>query len=168
MYCPLGLKSRKLEFDMWKPKGQGKSFSRYTESFQELTHLICTMFVANEIEKVDSTSVGLPRQHLWDSQGLPRPKTLDRTIEWSNEVMDQNSAHYPKGNLTTSGRLMIHTETTMVTNSKTLQDGAKWNLLHNGRAPRGATKLQNKIGALARVARILVAQMLLILRREMG
>ncbi|GJT11735.1 putative reverse transcriptase domain-containing protein [Tanacetum coccineum] len=97
----------------WEVKGNDVPI--YTERFQELT-LICTKFVANETEKVDKYISGLP-DNIYGNVKSARPKTLDETIELANDLMDQNSAPTRKGSLTTKGRLMIHPETTMVTNN---------------------------------------------------
>ncbi|GJQ94998.1 putative reverse transcriptase domain-containing protein [Tanacetum coccineum] len=91
-YCPQG-EIKKLEIELWNLK-----------------------FVANEIEKVDKYISGLP-DNIYRNVKPARPKMLDETIELANELMDQKLAPTPKGNLTTRGRLMIHPETTMVTNS---------------------------------------------------
>ncbi|GJS97564.1 putative reverse transcriptase domain-containing protein [Tanacetum coccineum] len=97
----------------WEVKGN--DVSSYTERFQELT-LICTKFVANEIEKVDKYISGLP-DNIYGSVKFARPKTLDETIELANDLMDQKLRTYVKVSLTIKGRLMIHPETTMVTNN---------------------------------------------------
>nr|GEX44736.1 putative reverse transcriptase domain-containing protein [Tanacetum cinerariifolium] len=46
-----------------------------------------------------------------------KPKTLDETIELANDLMDQKLHTMQKGRLTTKGRLMINSETTMVINN---------------------------------------------------
>ncbi|GKF15726.1 putative reverse transcriptase domain-containing protein, partial [Tanacetum coccineum] len=46
-----------------------------------------------------------------------RPKTLDETIELANDLMDQKLCTYEERQSATKGRLMIHPETTMVTNN---------------------------------------------------
>nr|GEW94222.1 hypothetical protein [Tanacetum cinerariifolium] len=43
---------KELEIDLWNLKVKGNDVPAYTKRFQELT-LICTKFVANEIEKID-------------------------------------------------------------------------------------------------------------------
>nr|GEW46579.1 reverse transcriptase domain-containing protein [Tanacetum cinerariifolium] len=50
---------KKLEIELWNIKVKGNDVPTYTDHFQELT-LICTKFVANEIEKIDKYNSGLP------------------------------------------------------------------------------------------------------------
>nr|GFA99983.1 reverse transcriptase domain-containing protein [Tanacetum cinerariifolium] len=67
MKChPLNLKGnegvgelKKLEIELWNLKVKGNDVSTYINRFQELT-LICTKFVANENEKIDKYTSGLP------------------------------------------------------------------------------------------------------------
>ncbi|GKC24225.1 putative reverse transcriptase domain-containing protein [Tanacetum coccineum] len=59
---------------------------------QELT-LICTKFVANEIEKVDKYISGL-LDNIYGNVKSARPKTLDETIELANDLMDQKLCTY--------------------------------------------------------------------------
>ncbi|GKF64355.1 hypothetical protein Tco_0187803 [Tanacetum coccineum] len=107
---------RTLEIELLNLKVKGNDVPAYTERFQELT-LICTKFLANETEKVDKYTSGLPDK-IYGNVKSSRPKTLDETIKLANDLMDQkNSAPTWKGNLTTKGRLMIHPETTMVTSN---------------------------------------------------
>ncbi|GJW15844.1 putative reverse transcriptase domain-containing protein [Tanacetum coccineum] len=91
-YCPQG-EIKKLEIELWNLK-----------------------FVANETEKVDKYISGLP-DNIYGNVKSARPKTLDETIELANDLMDQKLRTYAKDGLTTKGRLMIHPETTMVTNN---------------------------------------------------
>ncbi|GJS40095.1 putative reverse transcriptase domain-containing protein [Tanacetum coccineum] len=65
-YCPQG-EIKKLEIELWNLKVKGNDVLAYTERFQELT-LICT--------------------------NQPDPKTLDETIELSNDLMDQKHRTY--------------------------------------------------------------------------
>nr|GEU39105.1 hypothetical protein [Tanacetum cinerariifolium] len=51
-YCLLG-KVKKLEIELWNLKVKDNNIPAYTNRFQELA-LICTKFVSNETEKVDS------------------------------------------------------------------------------------------------------------------
>nr|GEY94897.1 reverse transcriptase domain-containing protein [Tanacetum cinerariifolium] len=66
--------------------------SAYTEQFQELT-LICTKFVADEIEKIDKYVSGLP-DNIYGSVKASKPKTLDETIELANDLTDQKLRTY--------------------------------------------------------------------------
>ncbi|GJV16080.1 reverse transcriptase domain-containing protein [Tanacetum coccineum] len=84
-YCPQG-EIKKLEIELWNLKVKGNDVPAYTERFQELT-LICTKFVANETEKVDKYISGLP-DNIYGNVKSARPKTLDKTIELANDLMD--------------------------------------------------------------------------------
>nr|GEY23089.1 reverse transcriptase domain-containing protein [Tanacetum cinerariifolium] len=79
-----------------KPISQGKvkgnDVPTYIERFQELT-LICTKFVANETEKIDKYVSGLP-DNIYESVKASKPKTLDETIELTNDLMDQKLRTY--------------------------------------------------------------------------
>ncbi|GJS32134.1 putative reverse transcriptase domain-containing protein [Tanacetum coccineum] len=68
-YCPQG-EIKKLEFELWNLK-----------------------FVANETEKVDKYISGLP-DNIYGNVKSARPKTLDETIELSNDLMDQKLCTY--------------------------------------------------------------------------
>ncbi|GKB29058.1 putative reverse transcriptase domain-containing protein [Tanacetum coccineum] len=57
--------------------------------------MICTKFVANEIEKVDRYICGLP-DNIYGNVKSTRPKTLDETIELANDLMDQKLRTYAK------------------------------------------------------------------------
>ncbi|GJX31544.1 reverse transcriptase domain-containing protein, partial [Tanacetum coccineum] len=166
-YCPQG-EIKKLEIELWNLKVKGNDVPAYTERFQD----------------------GLP-DNFYGNVKSARPKTLDETIELANDLMDKNSALTRKGNLTAKGRLMIHPETTMVTNNNpskgrmspksTTWGRVKGSLMgdlcskcnicsashHNGPCNRGATSA-TKIGNLVAIAGILVTQMSLTLRRAMG
>ncbi|GJS37436.1 putative reverse transcriptase domain-containing protein [Tanacetum coccineum] len=85
-YCPQG-EIKKLEIELWNLKVKGNDVPAYTEHFQELT-MICTKFVVNETEKVDKYISGLP-DNIYGNIKSARPKTLDETIELSNDLMDQ-------------------------------------------------------------------------------
>ncbi|GJY89807.1 putative reverse transcriptase domain-containing protein [Tanacetum coccineum] len=58
----------------------------------ELT-LICTKFVANETDKVDKYINGLP-DNIYGNVKSARPKTLDETVEWANDLMIQKLRTY--------------------------------------------------------------------------
>ncbi|GJS84929.1 putative reverse transcriptase domain-containing protein [Tanacetum coccineum] len=90
-YCPQG-EIKKLEIELWNLKVKGNDVPAYTERFQELT-LICTKFVANETEKVDKYISGLP-DNIYGNVKSARPKTLDETIELTNDLMDQKLRTY--------------------------------------------------------------------------
>ncbi|GJR21940.1 reverse transcriptase domain-containing protein [Tanacetum coccineum] len=90
-YCPQG-EIKKLEIELWNLKVKGNDVPTYTERFQELT-LICTKFVANETKKVDKYISGLP-DNIYGNVKSARPKTLDKTIELANDLMDQKLRTY--------------------------------------------------------------------------
>nr|GEY15516.1 reverse transcriptase domain-containing protein [Tanacetum cinerariifolium] len=79
---------KKLEIELRNLKVKENNVPAYTERFQELT-LICTKFVADETEKINKYVIGLP-DNIYRSKGSP----------------------------TTKERLMVHSKTTMVTNSR--------------------------------------------------
>nr|GEY95267.1 putative reverse transcriptase domain-containing protein [Tanacetum cinerariifolium] len=68
------------------------SVPTYTNRFQELT-LICTKFVANENEKIDKYISGLP-DNIYRNVKSSKPRTLDETIELTNDLMDQKLRTY--------------------------------------------------------------------------
>ncbi|GJR41249.1 hypothetical protein Tco_1216933 [Tanacetum coccineum] len=80
------------KIELWNLKVKGNDVPAYTESFQELT-LICTKFVSNETKKVDKYISGLP-DNIYGNVKSARPKTLDETIEFANELMDQKLRTY--------------------------------------------------------------------------
>ncbi|GJY18900.1 putative reverse transcriptase domain-containing protein [Tanacetum coccineum] len=90
-YCPQG-EIKKLEIELWNLKVKGNDVPTYTKHFQEPT-LICTKFVANETEKVDKYISGLS-DNIYGNVKSPRPKTLDKTIELANDLMDQKFRTY--------------------------------------------------------------------------
>nr|GEZ24151.1 putative reverse transcriptase domain-containing protein [Tanacetum cinerariifolium] len=90
-YCPQG-EIKKLEIELWNLKVKENNVSAYTERFQELT-LICTIFFANEAEKIDKYISGLP-DNIYGSVKASKPKTLDETIELANDLMDQKLCTY--------------------------------------------------------------------------
>nr|GEU69433.1 putative reverse transcriptase domain-containing protein [Tanacetum cinerariifolium] len=64
----------------------------YTQHFQELA-LMCTKFLAYESEKVDKYISGLP-DNIHGNVMSVKPKTLDKTIELANDLMDQKLRTY--------------------------------------------------------------------------
>nr|GEU97401.1 reverse transcriptase domain-containing protein [Tanacetum cinerariifolium] len=60
--------------------------------FQELT-LMCTKLVANESEKIDKYISGLP-DSIYRNVKSSKPRTLDETIELTNDLMDQKLRTY--------------------------------------------------------------------------
>nr|GEX42662.1 putative reverse transcriptase domain-containing protein [Tanacetum cinerariifolium] len=60
---------------------------------------------------------GLP-DNIYRSVKASKPKTLDETVELANDLMDQKLRTYAERQTNNKERLMIHSETTMVTNSE--------------------------------------------------
>nr|GEX00993.1 hypothetical protein [Tanacetum cinerariifolium] len=90
-YCLQG-ELKKLEIELWNMKVKGNDVPTYTNRFQELT-LICTKFVANENEKIDKYISGLPDK-IYGNVKSSKPRTLDETIELTNDLMDQKLRTY--------------------------------------------------------------------------
>nr|GEY40415.1 hypothetical protein [Tanacetum cinerariifolium] len=90
-YCPQG-EVKKLEIELWNLKVKGNDVPTYTNRFQELT-LICTKFVANENEKIDKYISGLS-DSIYGNVRSSKPRTLDETIEMTNDLMDQKLRTY--------------------------------------------------------------------------
>nr|GEX91035.1 putative reverse transcriptase domain-containing protein [Tanacetum cinerariifolium] len=63
----------------YQAQGQGNDVAAYTQCFQELA-LMCTKFLADEIEKVDKYISGLP-DNIHRNVMSARPKTRDETIK---------------------------------------------------------------------------------------
>nr|GEV54571.1 hypothetical protein [Tanacetum cinerariifolium] len=85
---------KKVEIELWNIKVKGNDVPTYTNRFQELT-LICTKFVANENEKIDKYISGLPNS-IYRNVKSSKPRTLDETIELTNDLMDQKLRTYAK------------------------------------------------------------------------
>nr|GEX40599.1 hypothetical protein [Tanacetum cinerariifolium] len=90
-YCPQG-EIKKLEIELKNLKVKGNDVPTYTNHFQDLT-LICTKFVANENEKIDKYISGLP-DNIYENVKSSKPRTLDETIELTNDLMDQKLRAY--------------------------------------------------------------------------
>ncbi|GKA72644.1 putative reverse transcriptase domain-containing protein [Tanacetum coccineum] len=90
-YCPKG-EIKKLEIELWNLKVRGNDVVAYTQRFQELA-LMCTKFLADEIEKVNKYISGLP-DNIHGNVMSARPKTLDDAIELANDLMDQKLRTY--------------------------------------------------------------------------
>nr|GEZ22385.1 putative reverse transcriptase domain-containing protein [Tanacetum cinerariifolium] len=71
---------------------KGNDVPTYTNHFQELT-LICTKFIANENEKIDKYISGLS-DNIYGNVKSSKPRTLDKTIELTNDLMDQKLHTY--------------------------------------------------------------------------
>nr|GEZ80391.1 putative reverse transcriptase domain-containing protein [Tanacetum cinerariifolium] len=90
-YYPHG-ELKKLEIELWNLKVKGNDVSTYINHFQELT-LICTKFVADENKKIDKYISGLP-DNIYGNIKSSKPRTLDETIELTNDLMDQKLRTY--------------------------------------------------------------------------
>ncbi|GJX93649.1 putative reverse transcriptase domain-containing protein [Tanacetum coccineum] len=145
-YCPQG-EIKKLEIELWNLKVKGNDVPAYTERFQELT-LICTKFVANETEKVDKYISGLPN-NIYGNVKSARPKTLDETIEFANDLMDQKLRTYAER---------------QTDNKRKAEDSSRNNHGHQ----QQPFKRQNVAKVYNMGTGVLETQMLLILRRAMG
>nr|GEX96335.1 hypothetical protein [Tanacetum cinerariifolium] len=104
---------KKLEIELWNLKVKGNDVPTYTNHFQELT-LICTKFVANENEKIDKYISGLP-DNIYGNVKSSKTRTLDETIELTNDLMDQKLRTYAER--ADKKRLMIRLETTIGINN---------------------------------------------------
>nr|GEV80688.1 hypothetical protein [Tanacetum cinerariifolium] len=85
--CTLGPEAYAMTWEVKR-----NDVSTYTNRFQELT-LICTKFVANENKKIDKYISGLP-DNIYGNVKSSRPRTLDETIELTNDMMDQKLRTY--------------------------------------------------------------------------
>nr|GFA88230.1 hypothetical protein [Tanacetum cinerariifolium] len=90
-YCLQG-ELKKLEIKLWNLKVKGNDVPTYTNRFQELT-LVCTKFVANENKKIDKYISGL-LDNIYGNVKSSKPRTLDETIELTNDLMDQKLRTY--------------------------------------------------------------------------
>nr|GEV84580.1 putative reverse transcriptase domain-containing protein [Tanacetum cinerariifolium] len=90
-YCP-HREVKKLEIELWNLQVKGNDVPTYTNRFQELT-LICTKFVAKENKKIDKYINGLP-DNIYGNVKSSKPRTLDETIELTNDLMDQKLHTY--------------------------------------------------------------------------
>ncbi|GKC45648.1 putative reverse transcriptase domain-containing protein [Tanacetum coccineum] len=85
-YCPRG-KIKKLEIELWNLKVKGTDITSYTLRFQELALMYRRMFL-EESDEVEKYVGGLPdtiRGNMMSYQ----PQTMEETIEFSNDQMDQ-------------------------------------------------------------------------------
>nr|GEX26334.1 reverse transcriptase domain-containing protein [Tanacetum cinerariifolium] len=83
---------KKLEIKLWNLKVKENDVPTYTNRFQELT-LICTKFVANENKKINKYISGLP-DNIYGNVKSSKPRTLDETIELTNDMLDQKFRTY--------------------------------------------------------------------------
>nr|GEZ51475.1 hypothetical protein [Tanacetum cinerariifolium] len=90
-YCPQG-ELKKLEIELWNLKVKGNDVPTYTNHFQELT-LIYTKFIANENEKINKYISRLS-DNIYGNVKSSKPRTLDETIELTNDLRDQKLHTY--------------------------------------------------------------------------
>nr|GEV82764.1 reverse transcriptase domain-containing protein [Tanacetum cinerariifolium] len=90
-YYPQG-EIKKPEVKLWNLKVKKNNVPACTKRFQELT-LICTKFVADDIEKIDKYVSRLP-DNIYRSMKASKPRALDETIELANDLMDQKLCTY--------------------------------------------------------------------------
>nr|GEZ36643.1 hypothetical protein [Tanacetum cinerariifolium] len=90
-YYPQG-ELKNLDIELSNLKVKGNDVLTYTNHFQELT-LICTKFIANENEKIDKYISGL-LDNIYRNVESSKPRTLDETIELTNDLMDQKLRTY--------------------------------------------------------------------------
>nr|GEZ78806.1 putative reverse transcriptase domain-containing protein [Tanacetum cinerariifolium] len=90
-YYPNG-KIKKLKIKLWNLRVKENDVATYTPCFQELA-LMCIKFLADETEKVDKYISRL-LDNIHGNVMSARPKTLDKTIELANDLMDQKLRTY--------------------------------------------------------------------------
>ncbi|GJU38345.1 hypothetical protein Tco_1191302 [Tanacetum coccineum] len=94
--------------------------SAYTERFQEL-NLDMYQVVANETRRLTSTSVDCLKKIYRERHKSARPKNMDETIELANALVGPETPHLRGKSqsyfMDNKRGLMIHTETTMVSNN---------------------------------------------------
>nr|GEW78686.1 retrotransposon protein, putative, Ty3-gypsy subclass [Tanacetum cinerariifolium] len=116
-YCPQG-EIKKLEIKLWNLKVKGNDVPTYTEWFQELA-LICTMFVANETDKIEKNFTPMwkgrlttkgrlmiyPKTTMTINNNPPRGRMLPRSTIWGRikgnhkgETFPRDNREIPKGN----------------------------------------------------------------------
>nr|GEX69576.1 hypothetical protein [Tanacetum cinerariifolium] len=83
---------KKLEIELWNLKVKGNDVPTYTNRFQEQA-LIYTKFVANENENIYKYISGL-LDSIYRNVKSSKPRTLDETIELTNDLMDQKLHTY--------------------------------------------------------------------------
>nr|GEW42852.1 reverse transcriptase domain-containing protein [Tanacetum cinerariifolium] len=131
-YCPQG-EIKKLKIKLWNLKVKENNVPAYTECFQELT-LIYTKFVDDETEKIDKY-VSRLLDNIYRSVKASKPKTLDETIELSNDMMDQ--------------KLRTYTER-QTNNKRKADDSFRNNHGHQQQTPKGKMSPGSRIWGRAR------------------
>ncbi|GKE04002.1 retrovirus-related pol polyprotein from transposon TNT 1-94, partial [Tanacetum coccineum] len=85
-YCPRG-EIKKLEIELWNLKVKGTDITSYTLRFQELA-LMCGRMFPEESDEVEKYVGGLPGMIRGNVMSY-RPQTMEETIEFANDQMDQ-------------------------------------------------------------------------------
>ncbi|GJX17124.1 reverse transcriptase domain-containing protein [Tanacetum coccineum] len=85
-YCPRG-EIKKLEIKIWNLKVKGTDVASYTQRFQELA-LMCGRMFPEEFDQVEKYVGGIPDM-IQGSVMASKPKTLQDSIEFATELMDQ-------------------------------------------------------------------------------
>ncbi|GJV29499.1 putative reverse transcriptase domain-containing protein [Tanacetum coccineum] len=85
-YCPRG-EIKKLEIELWNLKVKGTDITSYTLHFQELA-LMCGRMFPEELDEVKKYIGGIPNMIRGNVMSY-RPQTMEETIEFSNDQMDQ-------------------------------------------------------------------------------
>nr|GEV70174.1 hypothetical protein [Tanacetum cinerariifolium] len=87
-YYPKG-EIKKLEIKLWNLRVKENDVAAYTQRLQELA-LMCTKFFADETEKFGKYISGL-LDNIHRNVMSTRPKTLDKTIELANDLVNTNN-----------------------------------------------------------------------------
>ncbi|GJU78115.1 putative reverse transcriptase domain-containing protein [Tanacetum coccineum] len=85
-YCPRG-EIKKLEIELWNLKMKGTNITSYTLRFQEPA-LMCGRMFPEETDEVKKYVGGLPDM-IWGNVMSYRPQTMEETIKFANDQMDQ-------------------------------------------------------------------------------
>nr|GEU30475.1 reverse transcriptase domain-containing protein [Tanacetum cinerariifolium] len=91
-YCPQG-ELKKLEIELWNLKFVANENEKIDKYISGLPDNIYGNFVANENEKIDKYISGLP-DNIYGNVKSSKPRTLDETIELTNDLMDQKLRTY--------------------------------------------------------------------------
>nr|GFB98702.1 hypothetical protein [Tanacetum cinerariifolium] len=78
---------RKLEMELWELKVKGTDLASYTQRFQELA-LLCGRMFSEEADKIEKYVGGLPDM-IHGNVVASKPKTMQKAIEISTELMDK-------------------------------------------------------------------------------
>ncbi|GKD76624.1 putative reverse transcriptase domain-containing protein [Tanacetum coccineum] len=90
-YCPRG-EIKKIETEMWNLKVKGTDVVAYSRQFQQLA-LMCSRMFPEEIDKIEKYIGGLPDM-IHGSVKASKPKTMQKAIEFTTELMDDKTQAY--------------------------------------------------------------------------